>query len=179
MRDSKYIYVDVPYTNKIAYSLYADGFSIQNPVVSENREYITFTYPKKSVFILYYEFFTPFKRKTRRAYIVTGYRTSALNKGISLPGVSERVEVIFQARGHKVDDIERLKKILIEGQNENILFKFPLIFWYKLSAMINYQKGKRIDALRLFNQYKPDYIKEINIYDNIKRASEKRKTGMH
>ncbi len=158
------IQVEVPFKKEIAYTLYSKGLTVDIPHVSENRDYITFTYPKNSVFILFYEFKTPFKRPTRKTYIVSGSTDKQNINTVSLPGVSNKVQIIYTAKGHKVDDVKRADYLLTQ-QSKYLIYKLPKMFWYKLAAQIEYFNARKTNFITLYNQYKPKNMKELN-YDN-------------
>lgn len=165
MKDNHFVYVEVPYNKEIAYTLYASGLTIDVPKLAEDNSTVTFKYPKKTVFVLFYEFNTPHRLKTRRAYVLTCQKDKNSKEEVALPGVSDKVQIIYQARGHKVDSLKRCLHIL--SQNEKyLIYKMPVLFWYKICAMIEYYDGKRMDFVRLYNLYRPKNYKELSIYDN-------------
>ena len=159
----KYIYVDIPYNEKKSYSLYARGMTIDKPVLALDESIITFKYPARTVFFLFYEFFTAGEFKTRRAYIVSGDLT-APGTAVSLPGISQKVKIIYCARGKKVDLIERALN-LITKEDEYAAFRFSKEFFFQLAAIIKFWEAKRFDIIRLYNRYKPEEVRKLT-YDN-------------
>lgn len=77
-----------------------------------------------------------------------------------MPGVEERVTVIFDARGRNVDHLKRVVYLLTRKSEK--VFLFPRIFWYKIASAIQFYDGKRSDIMLLYEQYKGGSRNEHN-----------------
>lgn len=140
--------VDIPYTEKTAYTLYAYGCKISAPIKDEDEKYIHFKFLGGTVFCLFYTF-----SRFRRAYIVTCWENEKDGQAITLPSVNEKLCLIFTARGRKIDHLKRCLYLLTR-ENENAVYSLPLIFWYKLAGLIQYSEAKKSDVMTLFDKYK-------------------------
>jgi len=141
--------VDVPYQNQLPYSLFAKGSLIDIPHIDKDGKYVHFKFRGGTVFVLFYTF-----KSFRRAYVVTGFQNENDGEAINLPGVSEKLCLIFTAGGRKIDELKRVLYILTEEQNdEHKAFSLPLIFWYRLSALIQQKKALRSDIGLLWERF--------------------------
>lgn len=141
--------VDVPYLKKLPYSLYAKGLLTEIPHFDKNEDYCHFKFLGGSVFVLFYTF-----NDFRRAYIVTCWQDEKDGEAITLPGVDQKLCLIFTARGRRFDNLKRVIYILTEEQgDENKVFRLPLIFWYKLAALIHQSGANRSDVALLWETF--------------------------
>lgn len=141
--------VSVPYAKKMPYTLYAKGSSIDIPHFDENKDFCYFKYAGGTVVVLFYTF-----NDFRRAYIVTGWKDEKDGEAITLPGVDEKLCLIFTAKGKKVDHLKRILFILTDEQgDEHKAFSLPLIFWYKVAALIQHEGAFRSDLSVLWESY--------------------------
>lgn len=141
--------VSVPYSKKMPYSLYAKGSSIDIPHFDENKEFCNFKYGGGTVIVLFYTF-----NDFRRAYIVTGWKNDKDGESITLPGVDGKLCLIFMAKGRKIDLLKRVLFILTDEQgDEHKAFSLPLIFWYKVAAMIQHDGAVRSDLAILWESF--------------------------
>lgn len=138
--------VDIPYSKTLSYKLFSQGCTFGVPHV-DNNGFVNFTYPPKTVIVLFYTF-----KDFRRAYIVTEDKNN-ITELSSLPGVREPIKIIYIAKGRKVDHLKRCLFLLTQRDKYEI-FKFPLIFWYKLSSLIQFSGAKNSDITILYNQFK-------------------------
>ena len=131
------------------YTLFAKGSLIAVPNVDDGADFVHFKFGGGTVFTLFYTF-TGF----RRAYIVTGWQNEKDGEAISLPGVNEKLCLIFTARGRKIDDLKRVLHILTDEQkDEHKVFSLPLVFWYRLSALIQRGEAHRSDIALLWEKF--------------------------
>lgn len=144
---NKYIIVNVPYGKKIAYTLFVNGSPVEVPHVEKDGEYVSFKFKKKDVFVLFYTF-----ADFRRAYIVTGYKKK-LQTNITLPGISEKLSLLYVAKGKKIDHLKRSIFLLTQKDKYKIYY-FPAIFWFKLAALIQFNSAKKSDVMYLYEQFK-------------------------
>lgn len=142
------ITVDVPYGKKLAYTLYSKGFLTDVPHVDENSDFVHFKYAGGSVIVLFYTF-----ERFRRAYIATGWESEKDGEAVSLPGIDEKLCLIFTARGRKVDHLKRCVWLLTQ-EDEYKVFKFPLLFWYRLAFLIQFCGAKRSDVMYIYEKFK-------------------------
>lgn len=141
--------VDVPYLKKLPYTLYAKGLLIDIPQFDKDESFCHFKFLGDTVFVLFYTF-----NDFRRAYIVTSWQNEKDGEPIVLPGVDQKLCLIYTARGRKIDNLKRVIYILTEEQgDENKVFKLPLIFWYKLAAIIQHNGALRSDISILWEQF--------------------------
>lgn len=119
------------------------------PYFDKNEDFCHFKYLGGTVFVLFYTF-----EGFRRAYIVTCWQDEKDGEAITLPGVDQKLCLIFTARGRKVDNLRRVIYILTDQQgDDNKVFKLPLMFWYKLAALIQQTKAVRSDVALLWETY--------------------------
>ncbi|MBQ8678333.1 MAG: hypothetical protein IJ530_01055 [Treponema sp.] len=141
--------VSVPYSKKLPYTLFAKGSLISIPSVDDGADFVRFKFGGGTVFVLFYTF-----RGFRRAYIVTGWQNENDGEPVILPGVSERLCLIFTARGRRIDHLKRVLHILTDEQgDDHKAFSLPLIFWYRLSALIQHDGAHRSDIEILWEQF--------------------------
>lgn len=139
--------VDVPYGKKLPYTLFAKGSLIEVPHVDKGGDFAHFKFGGGTVFTLFYTF-----ENFRRAYIATCYEDEKDGEAVALPGVNEKLCLVFTARGRKVDHLKRCVHILTE-KDEHKVFSLPLAFWYKLSSLIQFSGAHRSDVLRLYDMF--------------------------
>jgi|GEM_PF-902048 len=141
--------VDIPYQKQSAYSLFAKGSLIDIPHIDNDGGYAHFKFGGGTVFVLFYTF-----ENFRRAYIVTGWQNENDGEAITLPGVSEKLCLIFTARGRKIDELKRVLYILTEEQSdEHKAFSLPVIFWYRISALIQQNIASRSNIEVLWEKF--------------------------
>lgn len=138
--------VDVPYSKEIAYTLFAQGFLMEIPNVDSNGDFVHFKFPPEKVTCLFYTF-----DSFRRAYIVFEPKNKNQNNQ-TLPGVNGNLEIIFIAKGRKIDDLKRCLFNLTKDDKYEI-FSFPKIFWYKLAGLIQFSKAYKTDVEYLYSQF--------------------------
>lgn len=142
--------VVVPYKKKTAYKLYANGIQADRPVIDKNEEYITFFFLRLSVAVLFYTFRSGWGK---RAYVVTNRNES--KNTVSLPGLTENLQVLFSVRGRRFELLKRTVYVLLDTcqNNPGTVFMLPDIFWYRLGCVINQFGGKKTDVLILLNNF--------------------------
>ena len=151
------ITVDVPLDKQLPYTLYARGILAGSPEVEDDNSFVHFKFLGGTVFILFYTFKNERFgcRDYRRAYIATGYQDERDGDAVKLPGIKEKLFILYEARGRKIDNLKRSLFILTEGKKEtNDVFTFPLIFWFRLAGTINIAGAPRSDIVRLKGMFK-------------------------
>ncbi|MBM7022649.1 hypothetical protein [Treponema sp. Marseille-Q4523] len=139
--------VDVPYEKRLPYTLFAKGFLIETPHIDSNKDFAHFKFLGGSIIVLFYTF-----EGFRRAYIVTGWDEKKDKEYITLPGITEKLCLIFTARGRKVDHLKRCVYLLTK-ENKDKVFKFPLLFWYRLAGLIQFSGAKKSDVMHLYTEF--------------------------
>lgn len=140
------INVEVPYLKQLPYTLYAKGSVTEIPSFDKNQEYCHFKFTAGTVIVLFYTF-----KGFRRAYVVTCYDIDKTVESITLPGVEEKLQLLYTAKGRKIDELKRVLYILTDEQgDEHKVFKLPLIFWYRLAALIQQSGAARSDIAVLW-----------------------------
>lgn len=164
--------VAVPYAKKMPYTLYAKGSSIEIPHFDGNNDFCNFKYAGGTVLVLFYTF-----RDFRRAYIVTGWKDEKDGEAITLPGVDEKLCLIFTARGRKVDHLKRAVFILTDEQgDEHKAFALPLIFWYRLASLIQQGDAHRSDIAVLWEAFTKKKL--LRLSKKERNSIRKRKLGL-
>jgi len=159
--------VEVPYLKQLPYTLYAKGSLIEIPFFDENENFAHFRFTPNTVFVLFYTFKT-----FRRAYIVSCWQNEKDGEPIILPGVNEKLCLIFTARGKKVDHLKRVLYILTEEQgNEHQVFTLPLLFWYRLGALIQQSGAARSDLAVLWESFTQKKLIKLSKKEIKKRKS--------
>ncbi len=139
--------VDVPYSKELPYTLFSQGCTADVPHV-DRKGFVNFEYKAETVVVLFYTF-----KNFRRAYIITEPKKSDSIKLNILPGCRCPVKIIFVAKGRKIDHLKRCLYILTQD-DKYAVFKFSLIFWYKLAALIEFSGAQKSDIELLYNQFK-------------------------
>lgn len=138
--------VNVPFSKKLPYTLFCQGNTLYVPHI-DDEGFVEFNYKAGNAVILFYTF-----KDFRRAYIVCEPKKKDTTELNILPGVSCPIKIIFTAKGKKVDHLKRSLFILTQNDKYEI-FKFPLIFWYKLSALIKFSQAQRSDLELLYKMF--------------------------
>ncbi|MBR1640612.1 MAG: hypothetical protein IJ688_14655 [Treponema sp.] len=141
------VYVNVPITDKMSYSLFAQGLLSEIPVENKEKDSLVFKFSGGSVFCLFYTF-----ANFRRAYIVTAYLDENDGEAVTLPGIEIPLYVIFKAKGRKIDDLKHVLYILTK-EDHYAPFRLKIEFWEKLAAMIEYHGSYREEVIFLYNKY--------------------------
>lgn len=136
MATNNLLSVKVPYAAKLNYTLFAEGASIDRPVIDKDEQFITFFYSPKSVAVLFYTF-----SEFRRVYVVTQY--TGYGEKTFLPGIDIALSIIFFARGKKFDSMKRAIFLLKEKYGYGIFLERPL-FWQKLAGLCHRNTGRHI-----------------------------------
>lgn len=145
------ISVKIPCNAASAYTLYAHGYKIEVPYLDEKEEYYHFTFQHGTVLVLFYHF-TDF----RRAFVVTTWDDKMQVDGIMLPGVNEKLCLIYEAKGRRFDILKRTIYNLTKD-DEFSIFKYDLSFWYRLCFLIQSCQGKSSDIKLLCDKYKLEH----------------------
>lgn len=136
------ITVRVP-QEKISYTLFAQGYKITIPKNGENNDYIDFKFLGGTTVALFYTF-----AEFRRAYLVTDWESETDGDKLFLPGIDSPLCLILKAKGRQIDDMKRaLRWLTKDGERE--AFALPMLFWQRLSALIQNGRIKKIDVMRL------------------------------
>lgn len=141
------VYVNVPITDKVSYSLFAQGLLAEIPVENNEKDCLIFKFSGGSVFCLFYTF-----ANFRRAYIATAYLNEADGESIRLPGIDIPLYVIFKAKGRKIDELKHVLYILTK-EDHYAPFRLKIEFWEKLASMIEYHGSYREEVIFLYNKY--------------------------
>lgn len=159
--------VEIPYLKKMPYTLYAKGWLIEIPHFDENQDFAYFKFRGGTVFVLFYTF-----SGFRRAYIATCWQSEKDGEPIILPGINEKLCLIFTARGKKVDHLKRVLYILTEEQQDEYkAFSLPLIFWYRLGFLIQQSGAQRSDLEVLWQSFTKKKLKKLSKKErNLMRA---------
>ena len=165
--------VTIPYMKKLSYTLFAKGSLIEIPHVDDNGEFVHFKFAGKTVFALFYTF-----KGFRRAYIVTCWQDKKDGEPITLPGINEKLCLIFTARGRKVDELKRVIYILTDEQDdEHKVVSLPLIFWYRLSSLIQQSGASRTDIALLWESFTKKKLLRLTKNDRKKKRIEELARG--
>ena len=140
------VIVSVPFKKQLPYTLYAEGFKTDIHL-SEDSDYAHFKFQGGTVFALFYTF-----RNFRRAYLATCWENEQDGEAVRLPGVNQKLCILFSGRGKKVDHLKRALYLLTEKAEEKI-YAFPLLFWYKVAGLISYSGAKKTDLMILYSQF--------------------------
>lgn len=141
------VYVNVPITDNVSYSLFAQGLLSEIPIENAEKDCLIFKFSGGSVFCLFYTF-----ANFRRAYIATAYLNENDGEAIRLPGIDIPLYVIFKAKGRKIDELKHVLHILTK-EDHYAPFRLEIEFWEKLAAMIEYHGSYREEVIFLYNKY--------------------------
>lgn len=135
--------VRVPQETESSYSLFAQGFKIAPPKKDDDGRFLEFKFLGETAVTLFYTF-----AEFRRAYIVMEWESDADGEKVFLPGTDSPLCLIFKAKGRKIDDMKRALRWLAECY-EHETFSLPLLFWQRLSTLIQGGKVKKSGVLLL------------------------------
>jgi len=139
--------VHVPQTENVSYTLYAVGIKADKPILtSDGSEYI-FNFLPETPVVLFYCF-----GKMKKAFVVSGWNDSADGNPIMLPGVDEKLKLLYATVGNKVKKLDGIIKKLTKTDN-NEIFLFPILFWYRLTSIIQFKNSKTTLVNGLYNLY--------------------------
>ncbi|MCQ2584469.1 MAG: hypothetical protein MJ185_02670 [Treponema sp.] len=128
----------MPQTNEISYTLFAKGFNIDIPKLSEDESELLFRFYGETTVLLFYNF-----GKFKKAYAVTGWQNERDGEPVFLPGVDEKLCVLFSVRGKRALILEKIIKYLTSNYN-NEVFQLPLTFWYKMGVLIDSHRTRKV-----------------------------------
>ena len=140
------VYVHVPLTDNVSYSLFAQGLLIEIPQENQQNDSLVFKFLGGSVFCLFYTF-----ANFRRAYIATAWLNEDDGDPIQLPGIEIPLYVIFKAKGRKIDDLKHALHILTQ-KDQYAPFRLKIEFWERLAAMIEYSTFRE-RIIYLYNKF--------------------------
>lgn len=140
------VYVKIPISDDISYSLFAQGFLIDIPH-DDDKESIIFKFQAGSVIALFYTF-----ANFRRAYLVTEWQNQNDGEAIHLPGIDVPLYVLFKAKGRRIDELKHALHILTKD-DRYAPFKLPLEFWKKLSNLLELKRSYKEEVFYLYNKY--------------------------
>ncbi|MBQ4377658.1 MAG: hypothetical protein II821_00460 [Treponema sp.] len=129
--------VHIPQNQDVSYSLYAAGSKIAVPVLSDNQGEYIFKFTGGTPVVLFYTF-----QNIKRAFVVTAWQDERDGEPVTLPGVDGKLCLIARFKGYRIRLLDELLKQLID-QDEHYIFTQPLLFWYRLAAVIQYAKTKQ------------------------------------
>ncbi len=135
--------VRVPQEAESSYSLFAQGLKIAPPKKDDDGRFLEFKFLGGTAVALFYTF-----AEFRRAYIVTEWESEADGERVFLPGTDAPLCLVFKAKGRKIDDMKRALCWLVECY-EHEAFSLPLLFWQRLSVLIQGGKVKKSGILLL------------------------------
>lgn len=129
--------VHIPQNQDVSYSLYAVGSKIAVPAFSDDQSEYIFKFTDGTPVVLFYTF-----QNLKRAFVVTAWRDERDGEPITLPGVDGKLCLIVSFKGYRICLLDELLKQL-SAQDEHYIFTQPLLFWYRLAAVIQYAKTKQ------------------------------------
>jgi hypothetical protein len=121
--------VRIPEEETAPYSLYARGMITTKITVPGLGTLIGFD----GVAILFYSY-----PRHRRAYIVRSIDELQYHRGCRLPDVKNRVGVLYEARGRKIDILRNVYYNL-EKINGPGVYRFDTLFWQKIGCLLDYR----------------------------------------
>ena len=138
--------VHISQNQDVSYSLYAVGSKIEIPhLVNDESEYV-FKFTGGTPVVLFYSF-----QDIKRAFVVTAWQDGYDGEPVTLPGVDGKLCLIAAFKGYRIRILDALLKQLT-AQNEHFIFTQPLLFWYRLSSVIQYAKTKQTDIALLLHK---------------------------
>lgn len=147
--------VHVPQTENVSYTLYAVGIKTDKPqLTSDESEYI-FRFMAGTPVVLFYCF-----GKMKKAFVVKAWGNNSEEEPIVLPGVDEKLTLIYMTKGNCVKKLDGIIKKLTKD-DENEIFTFPALFWYRLTSIIQFKNSKPTLINGLYNLYSEKTKKEI------------------
>lgn len=137
--------ITLPNKAKDGYSLYAEGkLTASDFIKGLNVNVLSFS--NEGVVTLFYTY-----PHHRRAYMVYIDKTKLLAR-TRLPNVFSPVNILYKARGRKVDNLKHCLYLLKKYSLDYVLY--PLLFYQKLCAMIELNKKiSRIDISNLMRVF--------------------------
>lgn len=129
--------VHIPQNQDVSYSLYAGGSKIAVPALSDDQSKYIFEFTGGTPVVLFYTF-----QNIKRAFVVTAWQDERDGEPVTLPGVEGKLCIIAGFKGYRIRLLDELLKQLT-AQNEHYIFTQPILFWYRLAAVIQYAKTKQ------------------------------------
>lgn len=137
----------VPQTENVSYTLYAVGIKTDKPILtSDGSEYI-FNFLPETPVVLFYCF-----GEMKRAFVVREWKDESDGEPIILPGVDERLSLLYSTKGNKVKKLDGIIKKLTKTDADEI-FLFSPLFWYRLTSIIQFKNSKPTLVNGLYNLY--------------------------
>ena len=84
--------------------------------------------------------------------MVKGWESETDGEPILLPGVDEKLALVFSTNGNKVKKLDGIIKKLTKSVSNGI-FLFPALFWYRLTSIIQFRNSKPTLVKGLYNLY--------------------------
>ena len=107
----------------------------------------------EGVCIVYYTY-----SKHRRAYIICDTLKTHCFSSFYLPNIREKIHILYQARGRKID-LMRQAIYNLEQMSNKAVYSLPPIFWQKFSCLLDNYNGYKSAAIKsnliqLYNFYR-------------------------
>ncbi|MGN0729744.1 hypothetical protein [Treponema sp.] len=93
--------------------------------------------------------------RIKRAYIVTGWQDAHDGEPVALPDVDGTLALVYMTKGSKFRLLDGIIKELTKD-DEHFILTLPLLFWYKLSNIIQYKGGRKSAVQNLIESYKAE-----------------------
>ena len=142
--------VHIPQNKDVSYSLYAAGQKAEKPYLLQDESEYVFKFSGGTAVVLFYTF-----ERIKRAYIVTGWQDAHDGEPVALPGVDGTLALVYMTKGSKFRLLDGIIKELTKG-DEHFIFSLPLLFWYRLSNIIQYKGGRKSAVQNLIESYKTE-----------------------
>lgn len=84
--------------------------------------------------------------------MVRGWKSETDGELILLPGVDEKLALVFSTNGNKVKKLDGIIKKLTKSVSNGI-FLFQALFWYRLTSIIQFRNSKPTLVNGLYNLY--------------------------
>jgi len=139
--------VRVPQTENVSYTLYAVGTKSEKPILSSDENEYIFTFLPGTPVVLFYCF-----GKMKKAFVVRAWENETDGEPIMLPGVDEKLCLLYSTKGNKVKKLDGIVKKLTRI-NPFEIFQFPETFWYRLTSIIQFKNSKSSLVNSLYDLY--------------------------
>lgn len=140
--------VHIPQNESLSYTLYVAGVKEEPPQLSDDKSEYIFTFTAGTPVVLFYNF-----ENIKRVFVVTAWQDERDGKPVQLPGVEGKLHLIYQTKGTKIRLLNEIITSLTQS-DEQYIYTLPLLFWYRLSNIIQYKKGSWVAIQILLDYYK-------------------------
>ena len=108
------------------------------PALSKDQSAYIFKFTGGISVVLFYNF-----QNIKRVFVATAWQDERDREPITLLGVDGKLCLIASFKSYRIRLLDALLKQLT-AQDEHYIFTQPLLFWYRLTTVLQYAKTKQV-----------------------------------